>query len=69
MEINENRIILSNPSIQPFNEFYYEGKDDILHFYYDLKIQHDTNAFYFTHMTKEERKELETEKGKFKGTG
>lgn len=64
MEINENRIILSNPSIQPFNEFYYEGKDDILHFYYDLKIQHDTNAFYFTHMTKEERKELETEKGR-----
>ena len=64
LEINENRIILSNPRIQPFNEFYYEDKRDILHFYYNLKIQYDTNAFYFAHMTEKERKEVEIEKGK-----
>lgn len=64
LEINENRIILSNPRIQPYNEFCYESKNDILHFYYDLKIQYDTNAFYFMHMTEEERKEAEIEKGK-----
>lgn len=64
LEINENRIILSNPRIQPFNEFYYESKKDILHFYYDLKIQYNANAICFTYMTDEERKKAEIEEGK-----
>lgn len=43
LEINENRIILSNPQIQPFNEYEYNSKEDIMHFYYDLEIQFDLN--------------------------
>lgn len=43
LEVNENRIILSNPQIQPFNEYKYESKEDIMHFYYDLEIQFDRN--------------------------
>ena len=39
LEINEHRIILSDPSIQPFNEYKYENKKDIFHFYYNVKIQ------------------------------
>ena len=34
LEIGENRVILSDPEIQPFNEFLYRSKRDIFHFYY-----------------------------------
>jgi len=64
LEINENRIILSNPSIQPFNEYFYASKNDILYFYYDLKLQFCTNYWYFNGLTEEERKKEERETGK-----
>lgn len=62
LEIGENRVILSDPEIQPFNEFLYRSKRDIFHFYYNMKIQLDTNAIYFS-MTDEEREECEKEDG------
>lgn len=64
LELNEHRIILSNPSIQPFNTFKYEDKSDIFHFYYNVKIQFNKNYFEFLRMTREERKENDLEEGK-----
>lgn len=45
LEMHENRIILSNPVIQPFNEFHYESEKDILHFYYDMRIETCPNYY------------------------
>lgn len=58
LEMNEDRVILSNPRIQPFNEYGYNSKDDILYFYYDVKLQHNTTWYAFDGLTKEERDEL-----------
>lgn len=61
LEVNENRIILSNPDIQAINEFKYEGPQDILYFYYDTKIQFNTNYFYTDWMTEQEKEERDKE--------
>lgn len=39
LEIGNNRIVLSNPSIQPFNEFKCDSFKDVMYFYYDVDIQ------------------------------
>ncbi len=44
-EHGQNRIIFSDPLIQPKNEFKYNSSDDILYFYYDIEIQRNTNYF------------------------
>lgn len=58
LEINEDRIILSNPNVQPFNEYVYDSKEDILYFYYDIKLQHNTTWYAFNGLTDGERNEL-----------
>lgn len=62
LEINEHRIILADPQIQPWNEFVYNTPEDIFHFYYNAKIQFDSNYFYFQ-MTDEEKEEYKKEFG------
>ena len=39
LEIGNNRIILSNPSIQPSNEFKCDSFKDVMYFYYHVDIQ------------------------------
>lgn len=53
LDINEDRIILSNPSVQPFNEYIYDSKDDILYFYYDIEWQHNTEWSKYDELKKE----------------
>ena len=37
--INEHRFTLCSPSIQPFNEYFIESIEDILYYYYNVKIE------------------------------
>lgn len=39
LEIGNNRIVLSNPSIQPLNEFKCDSFKDVMYFYYNVDIQ------------------------------
>lgn len=39
LKVNEHKFTLSNPKIQPFNEYFIENVRDILYYYYDLKIE------------------------------
>ena len=55
LEINENKIVLENPSIQPHNEYVYRGPKDIMYFYYTMSIYEDINHYY-SRMTPEEKK-------------
>ena len=66
MEINENRIILSDPRIQPFNEFEYTSKDDILYFYYDLELQCKASFFSILPVAQEENERKEKKHKKHK---
>lgn len=54
LEVDENRIILEKPQIQPYNEYKYTGAEDILYFYYDITIMENTN-YAITHLSKEEQ--------------
>ena len=56
LEINENKIVLENPSIQPHNEYVYRGPKDIMYFYYTMSIYEDINHYY-SRMTPEEKEE------------
>lgn len=63
LEINENRIILSNPRIQPHNEFEYKSNEDILYFYYNLELQCNPLFFHVLPVIKEEKKHKKHKKG------
>lgn len=54
LEVNENRVILEKPRIQPFNEYKYTGAEDILYFYYDMTIMENTN-YSVSSLSKEEQ--------------
>ena len=57
LEVNEHKIALSNPSVQPHNEYIYNSPKDIMHFYYDIAIFEDTNHYNATR-SEEEKQEL-----------
>ena len=46
LEIGNNRIILSNPSIQPSNEFKCDSFKDVMYFYYHVDIQAKENEIW-----------------------
>lgn len=52
LEVNENRMIVSNPSIQSFNEFNYVNRNSIMYFYYDTEIQFDREYSKFNNHSK-----------------
>lgn len=39
LTIDDIRLTACNPKIQPVNEYTYRGKNDILHFYYNLFME------------------------------